>query len=75
MGLLKPGAPPSALTHEVMNRMIDVHVLKDAIRHGLLPANAPPSRVTPELRAVMKKGGYLVHYYPDGSVNPNYGKK
>jgi hypothetical protein len=72
MGLLKPGAPPSALTPEVLNRMIDAHVLKDAILHGLLPANATPAQVTPEIRAVMKKGGYFIHYYPDGSVNPNY---
>ena len=73
MGLLKPGSSPSSLTPEVMNRMIDAHVLKDAIRHGLLPADAKPAQVTPAVRAKMKKGGYFVHYYPDGSVNPNYG--
>ncbi len=73
MGLLKKGAAPAALTPEILNRMIDAHVLKDAIRHGLLPANGTPAQVTPEIRAVMKKGGYFVHYYPDGSVNSNYG--
>lgn len=74
-GIIKEGATVAALTPEVLNRMIDVHVLKDAIRHGLLPANAEPSQVTPEIRAVMKRGGYFVHYYPDGTVNPNYGGK
>jgi hypothetical protein len=74
-GLLKEGATAASLTPDVLNRMIDAHVLKDAIRHGLLPTNAVPSQVTPEIRAVMKKGGYFVHYYPDGSLNPNYGGK
>lgn len=74
-GILKEGATVAALTPDVLNRMIDAYVLKDAVRHGFLPANAVPAQVTPEIRAVMKKGGVFVHYYPDGSVNPNYGGK
>lgn len=75
MGILGKGAGPADMTPEVMNRMIDAHVMRDAIRAGLLPANAVPSQVTAEIRAAMRKGGFFVHYFPDGSVNPNYGGK